>query len=177
MKKQDGDVLNASLQRRLKHLMVQILDSCDSRLMDVPADILNLFKVDIKHGFNDAIRANDSELRDYDIHYRPARINPDNTLFLTRAFIENLDSIKFSPLAIHFVGKYADYRILNSFRSEIGVGVVYVLGNQTWYSIEGVTDCVNLIPILDKLSVKPLIQDKYQEWRQEIINQYLGGER
>jgi hypothetical protein len=177
MKKKDSDVLIASLQRRLKHLMVRVLDESDNRLTGaVDPSVLEAFKVDIKHGFNDAIRANDSEIRDYEINYRPIRWNPDNSLFMTRTFIENLQSITFSAESVTFTSKADDYRILASLRDEVGAGVVNFDKDIACYRVVGLNDCINhIIPLLDRLTLKQLIQSDYQAWRQEIVKAYEQG--
>jgi len=171
------ETLRQSVSRRMNHMMVQILDQFDRKFAQ--SDEGNLYKFNIKNVFNDAIRANDRELMDYDIEYRPLRFNPDNTISVTRTLIESIEKIEFLPLpGIRITVSPDRLKILESIRYEFGAGLIYALPTnaviqQIVFEINGLDNCVNLvIPFMDKYKLIAKVQEQYLQWRDLIVRQY-----
>jgi hypothetical protein len=182
MRKTSKDVLTESLERRMKHIMVQLLNQFDERFPDLREDQQGrLFKFDIKNQFNDAIRATRDEIRDYDIEYRPIRFNPDNTLSVTKAFIEGVQHIYFNSISpgIKILAAFSpdNCRILEAIRRELGTGIVYSsMDNKTvTFSVNGLENCIDaVIPFMDLYKLLSPVQSEYTAWRNIVIGVYNG---
>jgi len=178
---QSRDQLSKSLDRRVRHLMIRTLE----RFEDSFEDLENtrdgqIFKGDIKNSFNDVMRAQRDELRDYEIEYRPLKLNTDNTLATTRTFIETVQKVDFGfHDDIPFVAFHASNehgKVLDAIRSELTVGVIFINDDKNLIlEIAGVEDCINrVLPIMDRYRFHPEVRIKYKEWRGELVKQYTG---
>jgi len=181
MRKTSKDVLTESLERRMKHIMVQLLNQFDERFPDLREDQQGrLFKFDIKNQFNDAIRATRDEIRDYDIEYRPVRFNPDNTLSVTKAFIEGIQTITFNDtepgIRILAKNEQQNYRILEAIRRELDTGIIYINSTATLtLDIYGLDSCVNCaIPFMDLYNLLSGVKEEYISWRKKVVELYNG---
>ncbi len=184
MNKTSKEVLTESLERRMKHIMVQLLNQFDDRFPDLTdSQHGRLFKFDIKNQFNDAIRATRDEVRDYDIEYRPVRFNPDNTLSVTKAFIEGIQTITFIDtrpgMDIYVANTQQNLRILQAIRRELGGGIVCLEGTGSLaFRIHGLEQCINsVIPFMDLYNLLTDVQVEYVAWKKKIISWYVNGVR
>ena len=178
-KEVSNNTLTQSLERRMKHIMVQLLNQFDDRFPSLEdSQEGRLFKFDIKNQFNDAIRATRDELRDYDIEYRPVRFNPDNTLSVAKAFIEGVHSITFNDLwpGMRIIARNEpqNLQIMHAIRRELKKGVVYQdESGSLVYDIYGLETCVDVaIPFMDLYRLVSDVQVEYANWRKKVIEQY-----
>ena len=73
--------------------MVRLLESFERHY---PEDNKSLtFKSDIKTACNDVMRCTRDELRDYTVEYTPLRLDDNNSLALTRSFLETVKKVDF----------------------------------------------------------------------------------
>ena len=169
----DKDVLSKSIQRRYKYAMVRILDEYDQKHNS--SDAGELFKINIKHLLNDMIRCTDSEISDYNIIYSPVKFNNDNTLSVTRTFLETLNDINFSSDEVIFKSKIEKRNVMQSLRDLLGAGILYQSDDSCFYVIKGVSDCVNFaVPFLDKYRLNKQVNIEYKNWRDNLVKNYLG---
>lgn len=172
------DILSSSLEKRLRHAMVQTLNEFDDRFDDLSdSDRGRLFKIDLKNMFNDIIRANRDELVDYDITYRPIRLRPDNILYTTNQFMEAIEVIEFSPNETEnpWFRIYADpskITIFDAIRDEFKVGVSMFENNKITYNVCGITDCLKILPFLDRYKLLSSVRQKYNVWRDNLVHLY-----
>jgi len=179
MQKTSKEILTESIERRMKHVMVQLLKQFEERFPALSDDQYGrLFKFDIKNQFNDAMRATRDEIRDYDVEYRPMRFNPDNTLSVTRAFMESINTITFNDtrpgMRICTGNNPQNFRILEAIRREFGAGIVYKENNGCYtFDIYGLDNCINVvIPFMDLYKLLSSVQTEYQAWRKKVVTMY-----
>lgn len=180
MRKTSKEVLTDSVERRMKHIMVQLLNQFDERFPDlVDRQDGRLFKFDIKNQFNDAIRATRDELRDYDIEYRPVRFNPDNTLSVTKAFIEGVERFCFfienDKPCFQILAGNDQFKILEAIRYEFGAGLIYSIDHNTGLAFElnGLDNAVNIVlPFMDKYKLLSKVSQEYMAWKEKVIEAY-----
>lgn len=166
-------VLATSLERRMKHVMVRMLGEFDRRFADTSDG--NLFKVDFKHAMNDMIRATRDEINDYDIEYRPVRLNADNTLSMTKEFMESIECVSFvdDPVGFRIEADKTRAKVLEALRSELGVGATLLDDNgKAVYVVSGVRDCLRLLPFLDRYRLTPDVREQYVRWRSSLVYSY-----
>lgn len=171
----DRDVLTKSLTRRFRHAMVRILDEYDARHPDSDGDTGKLFKVDVKNMLNDMIRCTSSEMGDYDVSYRPVRFNNDNSLSVTRTFLESLERVEFGDEpSVRFIADMSRRNVLQSLRDELGAGVLYQYGDSCVYVVTGAEACIDFaIPFLDRYKLHGSKQAEFKEWRKGLVEAYL----
>ncbi len=173
--------LSKSQRRRLSHLMVQCLQKFESAFPDFEdSRDGGRYKNDLKNAFNDAMRAANDELNDYDIEYRPLRMGEDNILALTRTMMETVTKITFAApydpfggfpeMNIHAGADRA--KVLDAVRAEFDAGVLFKDDDGLVLCIAGLQDCLKAIPIMDKYRLAPGVRDQYKEWRQEVVAMY-----
>lgn len=181
MKKQNPskDQLSKSIERRIKHLMIRVLEKFEDIFPDDDETREGqIFKGDLRNIFNDAIRAQRDELNDYSIEYRPLRIDNDNTLAITQTFIQTVQLIEFGFTIneipyLKIFSSLEHARELEAIRSELGTGVLYELEDKLILEITGVQSCIDsVLPCLDKYRFHASVKPKYKEWRQKIVNKY-----
>src|ERR1700742_5206394 len=88
------DQLIKSLDRRIRHLMIQTLERFEDTFPSLDAVREGqVFKGDLRTMFNDVLRAERDELRDYEVDYRPLRMDDNNTLSITHTFLQSFQKI------------------------------------------------------------------------------------
>jgi|APGre2960657404_1045060.scaffolds.fasta_scaffold07881_2 hypothetical protein len=173
------DQLLKSSERRIKHLMVQTLTKFEDRFQDLAnSNYGEIFKSDLRNAFNDAIRAQRDELYDYQIEYRPLKLNSDNTIMATKTFLDALQSIEFidgDRPGIRIKSHLQDSKLLDAIRSELGAGVLYSLEKVIIFEIRGLEDSINcVLPLLDRCKFNEGVRNKYLVWRKVIVTKYQG---
>jgi len=167
--------LSKSLDRRIKHLMIRVLEKFEDRFPDVD-DTRDgqVFKGDMRTAFNDVIRAQRDELRDYDVEYRPLKLTDDNVLALTQTFMQTVQGIEFDDKpSVRFYASHSYRNVLDALRNEIGVGVVYKDGDNLVLEICGVRDCVSsVLLIMDRYRLHTNVSSKYVIWRDNVVKMY-----
>lgn len=170
-------LLSSSLERRLKHLMIQILTKFEYEFVAVKDSQKGIFfRNEIKTAVNDVIRATRDELRDYQIEYRPLRINDDNRLCMTAEFLESIKQIEFTNKpSIKIKASKDKIKILDAVRDELGCGILYYLADSIILEIVGVRDCINkVVPVMDNYNLNVTVRGKYTDWRYELVSKYIG---
>lgn len=173
-KQTSRDVLTKSVETRMRHCMVALLEQFDKRFPDNAQG--GLFKNDIKNKMNDMIRCTREEMRDYDIEHRPLKIAPDGHVSVTRTFIEALEGIGFSDTPrVQLRAAQDRLQVLQSVRNELGAGIVHTDGEQAYLTISGSADCVNYaVPFLDKYALTSNVRAAYKQWRARLVTDYTG---
>jgi hypothetical protein len=173
------DQLSKSLDRRIKYLMIRTLEKFE----DVFPDLDNtreggIFKGDIRNSFNDVMRAQRDELRDYDIEYRPLHMTDDNTLAITQTFMSTIQKVGFGTIGdkpyIIFYASEESRKVLDALRNEIGAGVI-TESEEDGLTLEiiGLFDCINsVLPIMDRYRLHANVDSSYNEWRDEVVRIY-----
>lgn len=158
--------------------MVSSLQNFEERFEDIEnSRDGQMFKAHLKTVINDAIRAQRDEFHDYDVEYRPMRLNLDNTLSLTRTFFETIQKIEFrkgDTPSIRFQASIDNSRVLDAVRSEFGVGVIYKESEDVIIlEIVGTDQCLNcVLPIMDRYRLHSDVRADYQEWRDNLVKLY-----
>ena len=136
-----------------------------------------IFKGDIRNVFNDAMRAQRDELRDYDVEYRPLQLTADNTLAMTQTFMKSVQRVEFGfgeakPYLMMFAD--ADHRkVLDALRLEFGAGVVHEDGESLVLEIVGTQSCVDcVLPIMDRYRLHSSVLSDYRAWRDQVVKLY-----
>lgn len=173
------DQLTRSLDRRIKHLMIRVLEKFEDRFPDVD-DTRDgqVFKGDIRTAFNDVMRAQRDELRDYDIEYRPLQLTDDNVLAITQTFLRSVQRVDFgftesySPY-VEFYGDKNSAEVLAALRNEMEAGVIIRDQNDLSLLITGVNTIVNsVLPIVDRYRLHSKVSPQYDEWRDQVVKSY-----
>ncbi len=171
-------LLSSSIERRLKHLMIQMLTKFENNFADFKDEQNgSLFRSDIKTAVNDVIRATRDELRDYHIEYRPLRLAEDNILSITTTFLETVKKIDFTDKpSIRIYSHQNKAHILDAIRSEFGAGVLYFIEESTVLEVAGLATCINtVIPVMDRYKFANEVRPKYLEWRNKLVQSYIGA--
>lgn len=173
------DQLIKSSERRIKHLMIQTLSKFEDRFNALAQSRDGeMFKSDLRTAFNDVIRAHRDELYDYTLEYQPIKFNTDNSLFVSKTFMETVQKIEFG------IDKKPNFKIfaaperfavLDSLRAEIGVGVIYKEENNIILQVVGIKDCISgVLPFMDKYALHEKVKQNYINWRQVLVSFYKG---
>lgn len=168
-------MLSGSIERRLANVMVRLLSNFEQKFPDIKdAEPGKMFRFDIKTMLNDVIRATRDELNDYEVEYRPLKMNPDNTLSITRDFIDSVELIDFGPsYSVIITVDIAKAKLLDAVRNELGCGVLYIDGTKVKLIMVGLEDCINkIVPFIDKYRLTPKTREKYVIWRKEMVTLY-----
>lgn len=174
MKDRSREQLVRSIEKRIKHLMIKTLEDFETFFPQIDdTEQGQIFKAQIRTSFNDVIRAQRDELNDYSVDYRPLRKNADNSISITRTFLETIQKVEFGdkPFFCIFADQ-AHFKILTAIREELGVGVIYKENNSVILEIAGLLDCVAILPVIDNYVLHKNVREKYHNWRQEIIKKY-----
>lgn len=190
MKNPSRDQLTKSMDRRVKHLMIRVLEKFEDRFPDLDGTREgHIFKGDLRNAFNDVIRAQRDELRDYDVDYRPLKLTDDNILAITQTFMSAVQGVNFgfgeestlSTVMRPFVEIYAALdkaKVLEALRAEMGTGVVSertkVDGEKDlMLQIVGTQSCVDcVLSIMDRYRLHSGVEPRYSEWRNKVVKLY-----
>lgn len=177
MKNESRDQLSRSLERRSKHLMIQMLEGFERRFDDLAESRDGrLFKADIRTACNDVMRAQRDELREYTVEYTPLRLDQNNVLALTRTFFETVQKVEFGFALSPWIRFYAglEYsRLLGAVRAEFGDGIIIGQDDGLVLEIVGLDSCVrSVLPIMDKYRFQAGVRTKYIEWRKGVEDAY-----
>lgn len=167
--------LTKSLDRRIRHLMIRILEKFEDRFPDIDDTREGqIFKGDIRNAFNDVIRAQRDELRDYDVDYRPLKLGDDNVLAMTQTFMKTVQHIEFDDKpSIRFYAGIDHRRVLEALRSELGAGIIIENEDDLVLEIVGVDSCVNsVLCVMDRYRLHSNISPQYKEWRATVAKLY-----
>lgn len=173
--------LTKSLDRRIKHLMIQALEKFEDTFPDLEDSREGrIFKGDLKNAFNDVIRAQRDELRDYEVDYRPLKLNDDNTLAMTQTFMHTVQRIEFGTRDqpfIKFYGNLDSKYVLESLRNELEAGVIFVENDSLILELVGIESCINsVLPLMDKYRLHANVSPRYCEWRSQVVKLYRRQE-
>lgn len=168
-----------SLDRRVRHLMIDTLEKFEDAFPDLEnTREAQLYKANLRTAFNDVLRAQRDELRDYEVEYRPLRLTDDNTLAMTQTFMQSVQKIDFGfKNAIPYFIVYANQdkiKVLDALRSELNAGVIFMYDEHTAaLQIVGVTACVDsVLIIMDRYRLHADVREKYKDWRREVVKVY-----
>lgn len=171
--------LSKSLDRRIKHLMIRTLEKFEDMFPDLEDGREGrIFKGDIRNIFNDVMRAQRDEIRDYDIEYRPLKLTDENTLTMTRAFMRSVQKIicGFTASDHPFLEVYGgpdSEKVLHALRREMDAGVVERTEDGFMLLIVG-TDVIvdSVLSIMDRYHLHQSVAPEYRIWRDQVINIY-----
>jgi hypothetical protein len=174
------DQLVKSQERRIRSLMVRTLEKFESAYPGVQhTKDAKVFKGDLRTIFNDVIRAQRDELTDYEVDFRPLRVTDDNTISITRTFMQTVQKIEFgytSATSRPFIKIYADQDHKNSLEAihrEFGGGVIYSDKSGLTLEIVGAEDCIKcVLPIMDRYRLHDSVRVGYREWRKNVVDEY-----
>lgn len=174
------DQLTKSVNRRIKHLMIRVLEKFEDKFPDLETtQDGQVFKGDLRNAFNDVIRAQTDELRDYDVEYRPLHLTDDNVLAVTQTFMKSVQKIDFgfSELDgvpyVEIYGGEGTTNVLSALRKEMEAGVLLFAETGSNLLIAGTDTIVNsVLPILDRYRLHMGVTPKYQEWREQVVKLY-----
>lgn len=176
---QSLEQLSKSMDRRVRHLMVQTLQQFEDAFPDVDDTREGqLFKANLRNMFNDVMRAQRDELNDYEIEYRPLRLTDSGTLAMTQSFMQTVQKVDFGFRAnVPFLKIYANLtnaRVLEAIRHEFGAGVLYQDGSDAIIlEIVGIKTCGECVLILmDKYRLHDKTGTAYREWRSKVVKVY-----
>jgi hypothetical protein len=186
-KNSSRDQLVRSSDRRIKHLMIQTLESFEDAFPDIDSTRDGeIFKAGLRTAFNDVMRAQRDELHDYEVEYRPLKLTNDNTLAVTRTFMQTVQKIEFGIdnqpyMRICVSEEHAN--VLDAIRAEFGAGVLYDTTDTLYQSdkqvvleIVGVLSCVDrVLPRMDKYRLHPDVRKNYLRWRTEVVELYRNN--
>lgn len=171
--------LSKSVERRIRHLMIRTLEGFEDSFADLE-DTRDgqSYKAHIRNMFNDAIRAQRDELRDYSVDYRPLRLTDDNTLAVTQTFMQSVQRIDMdiedSVPRIRFYASSKNRKVIDALRSELDSGVIYSIEEDEWtLEICGVRDCASsVLLMMDKYRLHSNVHQRYILWKEKVINLY-----
>ena len=169
--------LTKSLDRRIKHLMIQVLEKFEDTFPDLEHSRDGMiFKGDLKNAFNDVIRAQRDEVRDYEVDYRPLKLTDDNTLTMTQTFMQTVQKIELSKRKkpfIRFYGNLDSGRVLEALRDELNAGVIVVENDSLVLELVGIDTCVNSVfKVMDRYRLHTSVSPRYCDWRSEVVKLY-----
>jgi|SRR5689334_22303421 len=180
MRKQNpsSDQLSKSLERRSSHLMIQTLQKFENMFPDVDSTRQGqVFKTELRNMFNDVIRAQRDELRDYEVEYRPLRLE-SGSLIVTQPFMQTVQKIDFGFRGkVPFLKIYSDVqhaRVLDAVRIEFDAGILYSLDEGgIVLEIVGTKTCAeSVLVLMDKYRLHDKTISAYRSWRSEVVKAY-----
>lgn len=171
--------LSKSIDRRIKHLMIRTLEKFEDSFPDLEETRDGrIYKGDIRNAFNDVMRAQRDELRDYDVEYRPLQLTDDNKLALTQTFLRSVQKVDFgfteeSKPYVEFYGGADSLSVLNAVRSEMDAGIL-LRQEEGWVLLIAGTDTVvnSVLPIVDRYRLHGSVAPRYGEWRDQVVSVY-----
>ena len=171
------ELLVKSSARRVQHLMVRTLEKFECAFPHLQQGREGkIFKADLRNMFNDVIRAQRDELNDYDVEYRPLRVDDANTLAMTRTFMQTVKKVEFGMREEPYMklfGASDRWKVLNAIRYEFGTGVVLTEDEACVLEIVGTQSCVDhVIPIMDKYHLDESVRPRYRTWRAGVVERY-----
>lgn len=172
------DQLSKSLDRRIKHLMIRTLECFEDTFPDVDDTREGgIFKGNLRNMFNDVLRAQREELREYEIEYRPLRMTNDNVLAMTQGFMQSVHRVAMTidddipSIKIYASKEYS--KVLEAVRSEFDAGVIYADNDDLVLEIVGVQSCVDsVLSIMDRYRLHASVRAEYKTWRDEVVRLY-----
>lgn len=171
------DQLIKSQDRRLKHLMIRILEGFENyREIETQEDLK--YKAQIRTIFNDVIRAQREELREYEVEYCPLKVTNENTVIFTNQFLNNVHQIHYGFRAQKpYISIYGDIRTLEALRAQFSSGVIFMEETKSVLEIVGLDNCINsVLPHIDKYLLASGSRLDYKKWRLEVIGIYRSKE-
>lgn len=174
--------LAKSQSRRVSALMVRTLQKFEDTFPDLDRTREGrTYKGDIKAMFNDVMRAARDELNDYVLDYRPLHLTENNTLAISRTFLETTQVIEFTFTdsgvpSVTFQAHMDKLPILEAMRAEFGAGVVCIVGeDRGLLQIVGIEACVDsVLPRMDKFRLHSDVRQRYVEWRSQVVDRYTS---
>lgn len=172
------DQLIKSVDRRVKHLMIRTLEKFEDMFPSIDETRKGgIYKSDLRNIFNDVVRAQRDELYDYEIDYRPFKKTDDNTLIVTKEFMETIQNIEFDFQGIKPVLKFyaapEKMRVLEAVRREFECGALYEEDDKLILYIAGIDSVINnVLPLMDKYYLHEKVRNQYRAWRIEVIKTY-----
>lgn len=172
------DQLSKSLDRRVKHLMIKTLERFEDSFPDLDNTREGqVFKGDLRTSFNDVLRAQRDELLDYEIDYRPLRMDDNNTLSMTQTFMRSVQRVTFDVISgVPSVKIYTSMdrrNVLTAVRAEFDTGVIYEDNGDIVLEIVGVKSCVDSVfMIMDRYSLHSSVRAEYLHWRSKVVEAY-----
>ena len=171
------DQLTKSLDRRIKHLMIQVLQKFEDTFPGLEENVdSRIFKGDLKNAFNDVIRAQRDELRDYEIDYRPLQIRNDSMLSMTQTFIQTVQRVEFGFYDEPYIKIYSSLenrRVLESLRNELNAGILIHENDSLVLEVVGTQSCVDsVISFMDRYCLHANVGPRYNEWRGQVVKSY-----
>lgn len=171
--------LSKSLDRRVKHLMIRMLEKFEDTFPDLEETREGrIFKTDIRNAFNDVMRAQRDEIRDYDVEYRPLQLTNDNILAITQTFLRTVQKVDFgftedkNPY-VEFYGSGESMSVLNALRAEMDAGILLNSKDEWSLLIAGTATVVNsVLPIMDRYRLHGSVAPEYGKWRDEVVRVY-----
>lgn len=174
-------LLTSSIEKRLNNLMVRLLTDFETKFSDIKnSEAGQRYRFDVKTMVNDVLRATRDELNDYDIEYRPLRINANNTISMTTTFMQSIESVDFvvseanCPSLIMRADQSAE-KVMAAVRKELNCGVLYIQENQVILQVSTIMNCAEkVLPFIDKYMLSPKLREKYKVWRACVVEAYNG---
>lgn len=170
--------LSKSLDRRIKHLMIRTLEKFEDTFPDLDETREGrIFKGDIRNAFNDVMRAQRDELRDYEVDYRPLKMTDDNTLAMTQTFMRAVQKVRLGFTnhrpSVEIYSSIDKKHILEALRAEMGTGVVSEVDGNLMLQITGMQSCVDcVLPIMDRYRLHGNVEPDYANWRDQVVKLY-----
>lgn len=157
--------------------MIRVLEKFEDRFPEIEETRDGqVFKSDLRNAFNDVIRAQRDEVRDYQVEYRPLQLTDDNVLAVTQTFMRSVQKIEFgfTDSEAPYVEVHADNpSVLEALRSEMDAGVILHDDDGSVLLIAG-TDAVanSVLPIMDRYRLHAGVAPCYREWREQVVRFY-----
>lgn len=171
--------LTKSLDRRIRHLMIETLQKFEDNFPNLDNSREGqLYKSSLRTSFNDVIRAQRDEIRDYEVEYCPLRLTDDNTIVMTQTFMESIQKVDFGfKDRVPYFAIYADKekaKVLNALRRELDAGVIFIENDSiAVLQIVGITSCVDsVLNVMDRYRLHADVRERYRIWRDEVVKIY-----
>ena len=159
--------------------MIRVLEKFEDKFPDID-DTRDgqIFKGDLRNAFNDVIRAQRDEIRDYDVDYRPLKMTNDNTLAMTQTFLRTVQRVEFGFTGngnpyVMFYAAPDHVRVLEALRAELEAGLVSLVDDHAVFMVAGLDSCVNsVLSCMDKYRLHADVRATYVRWRKQVVKLY-----
>lgn len=165
------------VENRISLLYAKFFELMEKETPDVvKGDKWPSIRVKILDLANAIIRANREDMVDYDIKYRPFRIDQETSnVKMSNSVLNVMNHARFfdDPVSMSVVAPLKYTNVLEAVCDEIGKGRVWIKNGVCALCLDK-RDCLEIIPVLNKVPFKSSLRKEYIKWR-DLLTETANG--
>lgn len=173
MLKEAHEMLELSVQRKIKSIYAKSLDEIEKHLPEVISDTrYEVIRNNILNHGNDSLRAFKNEIRSYRIEYKPIeRVN--NEMKVEKEILDIIMRANFSYFKKPVVKLTSSKKgLLEAIRNEISAGILVYISNENYELVLAGMEIVRVfIPVFSRFYSAD--NQTYSKWLGQVYDYYL----